>query len=156
MTVERSVRQGARLVPQTPARILVIAIDELAGRDAVGELLDRLGGGELPEVMVISPGAEKTPFRRTRDAVDGATTPGWRLEVSLEELGRAGIPALGEVGDGDPLLAAREALRRFPAEEVLIVAAAESQSRWLEGGVLERLWEELPSAVRVIAVQHGD
>ncbi len=139
-------------------RILIVATDELAGPELIGELRSHIGTLDATEVMVISPAVEKTAFRHALGDVDTASMEaGRRLEISLDELGRAGIPALGEVGDSDPLIAAEDALRQFVADEVLIVAHADDQARWFEDGLFERAQTELQPAVRMVTLRHeGD
>jgi hypothetical protein len=41
------------------------------------------------------------------------------------------------VGPEDPLQAADDGLRRFPADEILFVTHPERQANWLEQGVVE-------------------
>jgi hypothetical protein len=79
-----------------------------------------------------------------------------RLQVSLEELRRRGIAASGAVGDADPLLAAGDALREEPADEVVIFEHAAEQARWLEDGLFERARAELDSPVRLVVVKPGE
>jgi hypothetical protein len=139
-----------------PARILVLATDELTGPELVEEFCARLRNVEA-EVMVIAPAVEKTPFHHALGDVDtAAMEAGRRLETSLDELRRAGIPALGEVGDSDPIVAAEDALRLFAADEVLIVAHADDQARWFENGLFERAKQELRPAVRMLSVWHEE
>ena len=140
---------------QTHTRILIVATDELAGPELIGELRNHIGKPDLTEVMVISPAVEKTAFRHALGDVDTASMEaGRRLEASLDELGRAGIQAFGEVGDSDPLIAAGDALRQFVADEVLIVAHAEDQARWFEDELFERAKTELRPAVRMVTLRH--
>ncbi len=141
---------------RSASRFLVIATDELAGDEVIAELRRHLRG-DRSEVMVIAPAVEETPFRHALGDVDSAAVEAKkRLEASLDELRKAGIPAMGEVGDSDPLMAAKDALRRYPAEEVLIVAHADSQARWFEDGLFERARETLYPALRLVAIARED
>jgi hypothetical protein len=154
--MERGVQQEAARTLRPPARILVLATDELTGPELIEEFCDRLRNVEA-EVMVISPAVEKTPFHHALGDVDtAAMEAGRRLETSLDELRRAGIPALGEIGDSDPIVAAGDALRVFAADEVLIVAHADDQARWFEDGLFERAKQELRPAVRMLSVWHEE
>jgi hypothetical protein len=141
--------------PQRAAsRVLVIVTDELSGRDVIDELRRHLRDEGPSEVMVIAPAVEKTAFRHALGDVDSATAEArQRLDASLAELRGAGISAMGEVGDSDPLTAAKDALQRYPADEVLIVAHAEDQARWFEDGLFERAQEVLYPALRMVAVR---
>lgn len=138
---------------QRPTRLLVVATDEVSGPELIGDLRGQLGAGPS-EVVVISPAVEKSAFHHALGDVDTASREAQRrLQASLEELGRAGIVALGEVGDSDPVVAAEDALRQFDADEVLIVAHAEEQARWFEDGLFERAKSELQPAVRMVLVR---
>ena len=154
--MERSAQPEAAPSLRPPARILVIATDELTGPELIEEFRDRLRDLEA-EVMVIAPAVEKTVFHHALGDVDAAVMEaGRRLETSLDELRRAGVPALGEIGDSDPIVAAGDALRTFDADEVLIVAHADDQARWFEDGLFERAKQELRPAVRMLSVWHED
>ncbi|HEY6551000.1 MAG TPA: hypothetical protein VIY71_07370 [Solirubrobacterales bacterium] len=154
--MEQSAQPQAEPILRPPARILVLATDELAGPELIEEFRRRLSNVEA-EVMVIAPAVEKTVFHHALGDVDTAVMEaGRRLETSLDELRRAGVPALGEVGDSDPIVAAEDALRLFVADEVLIVAHADDQARWFEDGLFERAKQELRPAVRLLTVWHED
>jgi hypothetical protein len=136
------------------SRVLVLAIDELTGPELLRELHAHLHEAGATEVMVIAPAVEQTVFQHALGDVDSAAEEaGRRLETSIAEMRRAGIPVLGEVGDSDPILAAADALRQFLADEVLIVARAEDQARWYEDGLFERAQQELRPAVRMVTVR---
>jgi hypothetical protein len=151
--MERSAQPEAEPTLRPPARILVIATDELAGPELIEEFHHRLGDVEA-EVMVIAPAVEKTAFHHALGDVDTAAMKARRrLETSLDELRRAGVPALGEIGDSDPIVAAEDALRLFAADEVVIVAHTDDQARWFEDGLFERARQELRPAVRILVVR---
>jgi hypothetical protein len=112
---------------------------------------------EPSEIMLIAPAVEKTPFHHALGDVDTASREAQlRLDTSLAELRRSGISALGQVGDSDPVVAAEDALRQYPADEVVIVAHTEDQARWFEDGLFERAQEALYPSVRMIAVRHEE
>ena len=52
-----------------------------------------------------------------------------RLTTTLERLRRRGVRAFGRVGDADPLQAIADALRTFPADEIIIAGRPESENR---------------------------
>ena len=60
-----------------------------------------------------------------------------RLRSSLDALTAAGVTVRGEIGDGDPLQALEDALRTFPADEIVISTHPVGRSHWLERGVVE-------------------
>lgn len=148
-------------VPQPtrePTRVLVLAIDELAGPELIGEIHRHLKV-EAPaaEVMVVAPSVEKTAFRHALGDVDAASADAERrLETSIDELSRVGISAHGGVGDSDPLIAAEDCLQEFRADEVLIVAHAADQARWFETGLFERAQESLDPPLHLVAVRNDE
>jgi hypothetical protein len=106
-------------------RVLVIATDELTGPALVDELRNRLAPEDETEVMVIVPAVEQPRLRRLLGQVDpSADEAASSLARALGELGQAGIPARGDIGDSDPLIAAEEALREFAADEILLTEKA--------------------------------
>lgn len=155
--MERGLRPEGRPATRATRRLLVVAMDEVAGPELISELRKRLPEGEPAEVMVITPAVERTAFRHALGDVDAATREAkQRLRASLEQLEKGGIHALGEVGDSDPVVAAQDALREFLADEVLLVTHAESETRWFENGLFERAREELRPAVGMIAISHDE
>jgi hypothetical protein len=58
------------------------------------------------------------------------------LEATIKALEDAGLPAQGEVGPPDPLQAADDGLRQFPANEIVFVTHPEGKTNWLEDGVV--------------------
>ena len=54
----------------------------------------------------------------------------------LIEIDRLGLKAKGEIGDSDPNVAIEDALRVFPADEIVISTHPAERSRWLERGVV--------------------
>ena len=60
-----------------------------------------------------------------------------RLDECLARLRDAGITARGEIGDGDPLQALEDALRTFPADEIVVSTHPPGRSNWLEQRVVE-------------------
>lgn len=157
--MERSAQGRRQRGPalRTPVRLLVLATDELAGRELIDELRQHLRGASAAEVMVVAPAVEKTAFHHVLGDVDAATAAARRrLEASLAALRRAGITALGKIGDSDPMVAAADALREFAADEVLIVGHVEDQARWFEDGLFERAQAELYPAVSMITVRREE
>ena len=138
--------------------VLLIATEELGGATVIEELRRELREANAEKLMVIAPAVERSPLHHALGDVNTARREAEkRLAASLAELRRAGIAALGEVGDSDPLVAAKDALRQFGADEVLIVAHAEDQARWFEDDLFERARTELHPTVRLITLRReGD
>lgn len=139
----------------SPHRVLVIA----AGIPADIDLIEEVRGGRpgaAVEVAVVAPVVEESPAKRTAGELEPAREAAeQRLEDSLARMRNGGLTADGWVGDTDPVLAAEDALRAFPADEVLVFESAEGHARWLEDGLLERAREILDRPLR-LAGASGD
>jgi hypothetical protein len=136
-------------------RLLAIVTDAVEGPESI-EAIKGPGEAEDVEVRVILPAVEETPFRHALGDVDmPAREAQERLAVSLEELRRSGIAASGAVGDADPVLAAQDALREAPADEIVIFERTTDQARWFEDGLFERAQEELMPPLRMVVVSAG-
>jgi hypothetical protein len=61
------------------------------------------------------------------------------LRNALEYFGDAGIPATGEVGDENPVLAVGDVLRREPFDEIIVSTFPPGVSRWLKRDLPRRL-----------------
>jgi hypothetical protein len=120
-------------------RLLAIATETVGGRESIDEILR--GRRYDVEVRLVLPAAD--------DAQE-------RLAMSLEELRSLGVSASGAVGDADPVLAAQDALREAPADEVVIFEHAPDQERWLEDGLFERARQALSAPLRMVVVHAGD
>jgi hypothetical protein len=136
--------------------LVVVTDDALTEPQLVEELRRQLPAGEA-KVMVVAPAVEKSPLHHALGDVDTASREAVsRLERSLEELRSHGYAALGQVGDADPVVAAEDILRQYPADEVLILAHSADQLRWFEDGLFERAQEQLYPAVRLVSVRHEE
>lgn len=134
-------------------RVLVVANETVAGR----ALLDAIRGrteGRPSEVFVVVPALTSSRLEHLAHDVDGAIAEAReRLDRSLETMAATGLRARGRVGDHhDPNAAIEDALREFPADEVIISTHPPERSRWLEGGVVERAERELPLPVNHVVV----
>ena len=126
-------------------RILVVANETVGGRALLSEIQNRCKG-RASEILVVTPAltsAVKAWLSDTDQATEAARK---RLEASVLAIEGAGLPARGEVGDSDPVVAIEDALRKFPADELIISTHPPERSRWLERGVVERARDgvELP------------
>lgn len=127
--VERSAVEDTR-------RILVVA-NETVGGEELREVLLRKAEGVAEDVLVICP-ALNSQLRTWLSDEDGARAAAEsRLRTSLAQLDASGVTARGEIGDGDPLQALEDALRTFPADEIVISTHPPGRSNWLEHGVVD-------------------
>jgi hypothetical protein len=115
-------------------RILVIANETVES-----ELLAHaIRAKEASQVLIVAPALNGRVRHWTSDDDAAYAAADERLRRSLDRLAASGIPANGMVGDADPLQAAADALRVFPAEELVVATHPEGRSNWLARGVVER------------------
>jgi hypothetical protein len=99
------------------------------------------------DVLLISPALVGSRSQRWASDIDeGLDLARERMARSVSALRGVGVDVRAEVGDPDPNMAIEDALRVFPADEIVISTHPPERSRWLERGVVERARElyELP------------
>jgi hypothetical protein len=133
-------------------RLLVVANETVAGQALLTEIARRCEGRDC-EVFVVAPAlAGSRAAHWASDIDDAIALARQRLQTSLDGVGRLGLSAEGEIGDSDPNLAIEDALRHFPADEVVISTHPPDRSRWLERGVVSRAQESLELPVTHVVV----
>lgn len=134
-----------------PNHLMIVVTERLTEGGLIDELRGSFPPGEA-RVVVVAPAVEETAFQHALGDADSARRSAERrLSICLEELRRQGIPALGEVGPSDPVTAAEEALRQYPADEVLLFTHPPGSDRWYEEGLFERARQALHPPVRLCA-----
>lgn len=124
--------------------ILVLANETVEGEELIAAIRNRAAGRAEVELLVISPSLTRSRLELLASDTDGARVEAQeRLEGSLRSLRDAGFNAAGSTGDEDPVQAAKDALREFGADELIVSTHPPSRSRWLERGVVERLRGEV-------------
>ena len=134
-------------------RVLVVANETVGGRALLEEIRSR-SQGRRSEILVVVPALTSSPLEHWTSDVDRALEEaGERLQASLRAMEAAGIDARGHVGDHhEPQASLEDALREFPADEVIISTHPPERSRWLERGVVERARDEVPLPVTHVVV----
>ena len=116
-------------------RVLVVS-DGSSTSQAFHDEVVAHGAGRPTEVLVVAPAlgsrlSHWTGDDHARDEAQG------NLERTVEALAAAGVAARGEVGADDPIQAADDALRTFPADELVLATHPETAANWKERGVVE-------------------
>jgi hypothetical protein len=133
-------------------RLLVVANQTVAGQELLEEIRNRCRGRDC-EVLVVTPALVGSLAARWASDLDqGIELARGRMEQSLLAIRQAGLDARGEIGDSDPNLAIEDALRLFPADEIVISTLPPKQSRWLEHGVVRHTREEIDLPVTHVVV----
>ncbi len=134
-------------------RLLVVANETVGGSALLEEIGERCRG-RRSEILVITPALAATRAEHWASDIDEALVLArQRLELSLIEIEqRLGLRARGEIGDSDPNVAIEDALRIFPADEIVISTHPPERSRWLERGVVERARREIDLPIAHVVV----
>lgn len=133
-------------------RLLVVANETVGGEALLAEIRERCHGRDC-EILLITPalvGSRASHWASDLD--EGIELARQRMELSLIEVDRLGLKAKGEIGDSDPNVAIEDALRVFPADEIVISTHPPERSRWLEHGVVDRAREEIELPVTHVVV----
>jgi len=131
--------------------ILVVANETVGGAE-LREALRVKAAGKAEEILVVCP-ALNSKLRTWTSDEDGARSKAQaRLDASLAQLRDAGVDARGEIGDGDPLQAMEDALRTFPADEIIVSTHPPGRSNWLEAGVVSRAEQRFDVPVTHVVV----
>ncbi len=136
-------------------RLLVVANETVGGEALLEEIRKRCAGRRCA-ILVVTPALVASRASHWASDVDEAIELArQRMELSLLAIQDLGLRAKGEVGDSDPNVAIEDALRTFPADEIVISTHPAERSRWLEQGVVERAREqiELPIAHVVVDLE---
>jgi hypothetical protein len=134
-------------------RVLVIANQTVGGRALLDEIANR-SRGRNSEIFVLTPALARSRAAHWSSDTDEATELArQRMELSLQAIEEStGLRARGEVGDSDPNIAIEDALREFPADEIIISTHPPNRSRWLEHGVVSRARDEIDLPVTHVVV----
>jgi len=133
-------------------RLLVVANETVGGEELLAEIDDRCHGRDC-EILVVTPALVGSRASHWASDVDEAIELArQRMELSLIAIKQLGLKARGEIGDSDPNVAIEDALRVFPADEIVISTHPPQRSRWLERGVVERASEEIDLPITHVVV----
>lgn len=113
------------------ARVLVVTTTELASERV--DRVVRAHAGADAEVRVVAPSTGLSPLQWLVDDVDEARADAARRAVVVASDLSVGH-AEPRVGDAEPLQAIEDALREFPADELIVVTPSEEAAGWLETG----------------------
>jgi len=128
---------------------LIVGNQTLMGPELEAAIAERLAPGDPPDIYVVVPASPQSgAFTWDEDQAREAAQE--RLDAMLEHLKGLGVDATGEVGYRDPVEAARDALRRHPADEILLSTLPTGISRWLGQDVPSRLKSAVPVPVVVV------
>lgn len=133
-------------------RLLVVANETVGGTALLEEIRERCRDRNC-EIMVVTPALTASRAAHWASDLDEAIELArQRMELSLIEIERLGLKARGEIGDSDPNVAIEDALRVFPADEIVISTHPPRRSHWLEHGVVDRARDEIDLPITHVVV----
>lgn len=133
-------------------RLLVVANETVGGKALLGEIRSRCHERDC-DVFIVTPALVGSRAAHWASDVDAAIEQArQRIEVSVAAIRDLGLRASGQIGDSDPNVAIEDALRAFPADEIVISTHPPERSRWLEGGVVRRAREEIDLPITHVVV----
>jgi GABA permease len=133
-------------------RLLVVANETVEGEALLEEIRQRCRNRRC-EILVVTPALAGSRASHWASDIDEAIELArQRMELSLIAIDRLGLKARGEIGDSDPNVAIEDALRVFPADEIVISTHPPERSRWLEHGVVERARDQIDLPITHVVV----
>jgi hypothetical protein len=132
-----------------PRRVLVLAT-ETVSPDQIESAI-RTHAGADAEIRVVAPASKISWLDWLTNAEDDSRAEAAQRAGEVTDA----VPAddvQGRVGDADPVQAVEDALRTFPADEVVIVTAPDQESTWLEQDLGRRAEERFSLPVTTLTV----
>jgi hypothetical protein len=127
---------------------LIVANQTLTSRSLTDAIKARLADGPVRTHVVVP--LSPVGGRLTWDEDESRSVAQTRLDEVVGRLRDMGAEADGEVGDRDPVMAVRDALRGREVDEIIISTLPKGMSRWLGEDVPSRLRDAVPVTVTVV------
>lgn len=141
----------------TSKRHILVIANETVESDLLSETIRAsVGDGRDTAVLVVAPALIGRVRHWASDDDRARRAAAERVRRSVERLVAAGIHANGAVGDADPVQAAADALRTFPADELIVATHPEGRSSWLTRDVVRRACERFDLPVLHIVAEESD
>lgn len=152
-----TVESGAR--PNGSLKVLLVADEAFRGSEFIDELLSHVDGRSAEvSIFVIAPALADSGLEHEMANFDEPIKEAnERLKTILAELKGVGIDAIGQVGDGDPVVAIGDGLREFEADEIIVVAHEDSERKYAEKDLWQHIEHEFhPPVIELIVDKPGD
>jgi hypothetical protein len=133
-------------------KVLVLANETIGGAKLLDAIRERAHQGDDPEFVVVVPRVRPRHGNVVYDDVVRESAQ-VRVDLALEFMHNEGIVGCsGEVGDPDPLNAAKDAIAHYGLDEVIISTLPGQSSAWLRRDLPERLHEDTGLPVHHVVV----
>jgi hypothetical protein len=131
--------------------VLVLANETIGGAKLLDAVRERAARGDDVAFHVVVPQTRPRHGNVIYDDVvrDSAQV---RVDLALEFMSGEGIRGTGEVGDGDPLNAVKDAVAAHGIDEIIVSTLPSESSGWLRRDLPERLREETGLPVEHVVV----
>jgi len=131
--------------------VLVLANETIGGAKLLETVRERAARGDDVRFHVVVPQTRPRHGNVIYDDVvrDSAQV---RVDLALEFMRNEGIQGDGEVGDGDPLNAVKDAVHEHGIDEIIVSTLPSESSGWLRRDLPERLREETGLPVEHVMV----
>lgn len=141
---------------RTPQRILVVANETINGNVLI-ESVAALAAAPGSDVLALAPALNSKLAYWTSSDGDARRAAELRLARCVELLTAIGVQVEGLVGDADPLRAIEDALRLYPADQIVIATHPEERSHWLAHDIVDRVRQRFDRPVIHVIVdsEHG-
>lgn len=114
-----------------PFQVTLVLANQTVASPVLVDHLKRLAEDGPRRFIIVAP----------QNSGDGRAVAGarQRLAALIESLREDGIVAAGMIGDPDPFTAAMNAVDYFFISEIVVSTLPEFRSRWIEGGLIDRI-----------------
>jgi hypothetical protein len=150
---------SASAAPAPPARgtddgvhrVLVIADGSCTSQDFREQVVSA-AEGRPTRAFVVAPavGSRVSLWTGDESAYSGAEE---HLEATIQALKAIGVEATGHIGAHDPIQAADDGLREFPADEIVFAVHPDHTANWLERGLVEQARDRYAVPVTELVLQ---
>jgi hypothetical protein len=135
-----------------PRRLLVVATASVPAADLRASV--RAHAGEDAELLIVAPASGISRLDWLTNAEDDARADAAGRGDELA--GAAPTDAVeSRVGDSDPMKAIEDALRTFPADELIVVTLPDEDAAWLEKGSTETALKRFSLPVTHVVVERN-
>lgn len=132
------------------ARILVVTTASVQPATLREEVLRHVGD-EGAEVKIVAPASDVSPLQwLANDEDEAREEAAQQADEAAEAVEPASVET--EVGDSDPVQAVADALRTFPADQIVIVTHSGDEAGWLEEDSASGAYERFGLPVTQLSV----